>query len=194
MRWRFQPERCTVWALPLAGCRAAECLRRWFDRRGCAIGCAALSPSALAERAGPIRLAGSTFSQRHAPHPRRPQQPAGGPGGPLGRPAAADPAAVQAAGTADPPPARATALNGPGSNRWTGPHSTPLSCWRSDETDPSGGGPQAEEARSKPSSRNRSIRCKPSCNGGANLDGIRPSGAERRWESRSSSVTNRPRP
>ena len=33
-----------------------------IDARGCAIGCAALSPSALAERAGPIRLAGSTFS------------------------------------------------------------------------------------------------------------------------------------
>jgi hypothetical protein len=56
------------------------------------------------------------------------------------------------------------------------------------------GMPLTEEARSKPSLRNRSIRCKPSANGGANLDAISPSGEERRWESRSISVTNRPRP
>ena len=133
----------------------------------------------------------------HAPHPRRLQQLAGGPCCPLGRPATADPAAAQAAGAAD-PPTRAAALNGPCSNRWIEPHSTPLSCWRSDGTDPSGGptsgGPQTGEDRTKPSPRNRSICCKPSANGGANLDAIRPSVGERRWESRSSSVTNRPRP
>ena len=84
-----------------------------FDGLGCAFGCLALSPSALVERGGPIRLVGSTFSQRHAPHSRRPRQPAGGPGGPLGRPAAADPDGSQAGGAADPPPATAAALNAP---------------------------------------------------------------------------------
>jgi len=151
-------------------------------------------------RSGPARSGwpGSTFSQRHAPHPLRPQQPAGGPYCPLGRPATADPAAAQAAGSADPPPTRAAALNGPGSNRSIGPQPAPASCWRSDETDPSGGpasgGPQTGEDRSKPSPRNRSICCKPSANGGANLDAISPSVGERRWESRSSSATNRPSP
>jgi hypothetical protein len=91
---------------------AADCLRHscagGFDGLGCAIGCPALSPSALMERGGPIRLVGSTFSQRHAPHSRRPRQPAGGP---LGGPAAADPDGAQAGSATDPPPPTAAALN-----------------------------------------------------------------------------------
>jgi len=82
-----------------------------FDGLGCAIGCPALSPSALMKRGGPIRLVGSTFSQRHAPHSRRQRQPAGGPGGPLGRPAASDPDGAQTGGSTDPPPPTAAALN-----------------------------------------------------------------------------------
>ena len=80
------------------------------DGRGCAIGCPALSPSVLVDQGGPIRLLGSTFSQRHAPHSRRPRQPAGGPCCPLGRPATADPRDVQAFGAPDQASASAAAL------------------------------------------------------------------------------------
>jgi hypothetical protein len=80
-----------------------------IDGRGCAIGCPALSPSALAKWAGQIRLLGSTFSHRHAPYSRRPRQPPGSPRCPLGRPATADPAHAQAAGAANPLPASAAA-------------------------------------------------------------------------------------
>jgi hypothetical protein len=61
----------------------------------CAIGRAAQSASALAKWAGQIRLVGSDFTERHAPHSRRPRQPAGGPCCPLGRPTATDPQALQ---------------------------------------------------------------------------------------------------
>ena len=100
-----------------SGSRAGRSVRRRqpisagaIDRCGCAIGCQGMSPSALLERADLIRLVGSTFSQRHAPHSRRPRQPAGGPGGPLGRPAAADPDGAQAGSATDPPPPTAAAL------------------------------------------------------------------------------------
>jgi hypothetical protein len=83
-----------------------------IDCRSCAIGCAALTPSSLAQWEDSIRLVESTFSQRHAPDSRRPRQPACGPSCPLGRPAAADPAVASAGGAADPPPATAAALNG----------------------------------------------------------------------------------
>lgn len=78
--------------------------------RACAIGCPALSPSAVAQRAGPIAVA-SIFSQNHASDSRRPRQPPGSPDRPLGRPAAADSDDAQAIGAADPPPASADALN-----------------------------------------------------------------------------------
>ena len=79
--------------------------------RACAIGCPALSPSAVVERAGPIRVVASTFSHRHAPDLRQPCQPAGSPDRPVGRSAAADPTDAQALGAADPPWASAEALN-----------------------------------------------------------------------------------
>jgi hypothetical protein len=78
--------------------------------RACAIGCPALSPSAVVQRAGPIRLVASTLSHRHAPDPRQPRQPAGSPDRPVGRPAAADPTNAQAFGAANPPRTSADAL------------------------------------------------------------------------------------
>ena len=70
------------------------------------------------------------FQPRHAPHSRRPRQPAGGPCCPLGRPAAADPGGTQAGGATDPPPATAAALKAPRSDRLSGccPPQLPSPC------------------------------------------------------------------